>query len=461
MDNTNENYNKKDTGNLKIVITILLLVVLLLGEVYFMLNDPTNYIVLIVLTVVILADVYMLVASAIQQNYKRELDRYEQYDNLFKSEKASYLILRKSFEEISERLDRIEDASGLPVDEIINAQKSIAKVSINRNKENTDALMNSNDKMIERIFALEDQLDNNNAELLSKQQTVIENANKDLIMKQQEMIGSLRELELSIKNEILSAANRVNVAPQVVMSSSTGTQSNVSAQPQEEFQSNTFTKPMEELYSNTSTQSTEELQPEMAGLMNKDVVEEKVTLAKEEALKEDALDFTAEDDSFAEEEEVSELPLEMFAKTLASQEQEGSAQQEKIGAEDELPDLDALFASEELQNTENMEELPIIDDNFESDIPEAVEEPIIGEEPVIEKPASSIADANRIMTPEEIAALIAGTNDVEEPVIAEEPMMEKSVVEESPTPIVATSAPAADPNRMMTPDEIAALFANA
>ena len=55
---------KKDSYNLRIVTAVLVLTVLVLGELYVMINYPSNYVALIVLTVVALADIYILIASA-------------------------------------------------------------------------------------------------------------------------------------------------------------------------------------------------------------------------------------------------------------------------------------------------------------------------------------------------------------------------------------------------------------
>ena len=206
---------KKDSYNLRIVTAVLVLTVLVLGELYVMINYPSNYVALIVLTVVALADIYILIASAIQKNYKKEIDQYEQYDNLFKSEKASYLVTRKSFEDIADQLDRIEEAAGSPTKDIIDAQKSIAKVTISRNKENSDALMNSNDKLLEQIVNLSDRLDNLEKNVLEQQRIIVENANKDLLLKQQEMAASVKEMELSIHNTILAEVGKINGAPAV------------------------------------------------------------------------------------------------------------------------------------------------------------------------------------------------------------------------------------------------------
>ena len=72
----------------------------------------------------------------------------EEFNSILKSEKASYLLLKKSFDEIYNRMVTIEDHTKDPMTEIINAQKAIAKVSINRSKENADAIMNANEKVL-------------------------------------------------------------------------------------------------------------------------------------------------------------------------------------------------------------------------------------------------------------------------------------------------------------------------
>ena len=50
---------KKDSYNLRIVTAVLVLTVLVLGELCVMINYPSNYVALIVLTVVALADIYL------------------------------------------------------------------------------------------------------------------------------------------------------------------------------------------------------------------------------------------------------------------------------------------------------------------------------------------------------------------------------------------------------------------
>ena len=424
---------KKDSYNLRIVTAVLVLTVLVLGELYVMINYPSNYVALIVLTVVALADIYILIASAIQKNYKKEIDQYEQYDNLFKSEKASYLVTRKSFEDIADQLDRIEEAAGSPTKDIIDAQKSIAKVTISRNKENSDALMNSNDKLLEQIFNLSDRLDKLEKNMLEQQRIVVENANKDLLLKQQEMAASVKEMELSIHNTILAEVGKINGAPAV-----TYTAASVQPSP---------AAPVEEVMPEEPEAPIDEVMPEEP-----------------------------------------EAPINEVMPEEPETEPETTAEDMPDLAEDDLLNIDALFGNDEAAETTKEEETGSAEENNEPEPEEPVgfddtlgfadeepEEPAFTEEIVntIDEPVMEMnSDPNHMMTPEEIAALIANADTAaeEEPVVTEDAISEESepITEEEPVSEPVVEEPAAepvieansDPNHMMTPEEIAALFAN-
>ena len=424
---------KKDSYNLRIVTAVLVLTVLVLGELYVMINYPSNYVALIVLTVVALADIYILIASAIQKNYKKEIDQYEQYDNLFKSEKASYLVTRKSFEDIADQLDRIEEAAGSPTKDIIDAQKSIAKVTISRNKENSDALMNSNDKLLEQIFNLSDRLDNLEKNVLEQQRIIVENANKDLLLKQQEMAASVKEMELSIHNTILAEVGKINGAPAVSYTAAP-------VQP-------------------SSAAPVEEVTPEEPEAPINEVMPEE-----------------------------PEAPINEVMPEEPETEPETTAEDMPDLAEDDLLNIDALFGNDEAAETTKEEETGSAEENNEPEPEEPVgfddtlgfadeepEEPAFTEEMVntIDEPVMEMnSDPNHMMTPEEIAALIANADaaDEEAPVVTEDAISEESepITEEEPVSEPVVEEPAAepvieansDPNHMMTPEEIAALFAN-
>lgn len=412
---------KKDSYNLRIVTAVLVLTVLVLGELYVMINYPSNYVALIVLTVVALADIYILIASAIQKNYKKEIDQYEQYDNLFKSEKASYLVTRKSFEDIADQLDRIEEAAGSPTKDIIDAQKSIAKVTISRNKENSDALMNSNDKLLEQIFNLSDRLDNLEKNVLEQQRIIVENANKDLLLKQQEMAASVKEMELSIHNTILAEVGKINGAPAVAYTAAPVQPSSAA--------------PVEEVTPEEPEAPINEVMPEEPETEPETTAEDMPDLAEDDLLNIDALFGNDEAAETTKEEE-----------TGSAEENNEPEPEEPVGFDDTLG-----FADEEPEEPA-----------FTEEIVNTIDEPVM----------EMNSDPNHMMTPEEIAALIANADTAaeEEPVVTEDAISEESepITEEEPVSEPVVEEPAAepvieansDPNHMMTPEEIAALFAN-
>ncbi len=448
---------KKDSYNLRIVTAVLVLTVLVLGELYVMINYPSNYVALIVLTVVALADIYILIASAIQKNYKKEIDQYEQYDNLFKSEKASYLVTRKSFEDIADQLDRIEEAAGSPTKDIIDAQKSIAKVTISRNKENSDALMNSNDKLLEQIFNLSDRLDKLEKNMLEQQRIVVENANKDLLLKQQEMAASVKEMELSIHNTILAEVGKINGAPAV-----TYTAASVQPSP---------AAPVEEVMPEEPEAPIDEVMPEEPEAPINEVMPEEPEAPINEVMPEEP-----------------EAPINEVMPEEPETEPETTAEDMPDLAEDDLLNIDALFGNDEAAETTKEEETGSAEENNEPEPEEPVgfddtlgfadeepEEPAFTEEMVntIDEPVMEMnSDPNHMMTPEEIAALIANADAAAEeaPVVTEDAISEESepITEEEPVSEPVVEEPAAepvieansDPNHMMTPEEIAALFAN-
>ena len=450
---------KKDSYNLRIVTAVLVLTVLILGELYVMINYPSNYVALIVLTVVALADIYILIASAIQKNYKKEIDQYEQYDNLFKSEKASYLVTRKSFEDIADQLDRIEEAAGSPTKDIIDAQKSIAKVTISRNKENSDALMNSNDKLLEQIFNLSDRLDNLEKNVLEQQRIIVENANKDLLLKQQEMAASVKEMELSIHNTILAEVGKINGAPAVAYTAAPVQPSSAA--------------PVEEVTPEEPEAPINEVMPEEPEAPINEVMPEEPEAPINEVMPEEP-----------------EAPIDEVMPEEPATEPETAAEDMPDLAEDDLLNIDALFGNDEVAETtkEVAEETGSAEENNEPEPEEPVgfddtlgfadeepEEPAFTEEMVntIDEPVMEMnSDPNHMMTPEEIAALIANADTAaeEEPVVTEDAISEESepITEEEPVSEPVVEEPAAepvieansDPNHMMTPEEIAALFAN-
>ena len=366
MSKRNSGEQKRENSQLKIIFSVLIMVLSFLAELYTMIILKGNPIYLAGFGLVFLIFSYVLMNSVMQLQYQKLREEKEEHEGLLKSEKASYLIIKKSFDEVFQRMDYIEKNLQLPTEELLTAQKAFAKININRSKENADALMNSNDKLLEKIVSFERTLQNNNEKLLDGQNQNMEQRLQEVILRQQELSSSIKELELNMRNEILQAVNSITSSqPQVIMQQPVQPPVMENVQPEE---------PMEE-------------EP----VMEEPLIEEPVV---EEPIIEEPL----------MEEPIIEEPL-----------------------------IEEPVIEEPIMEEPLMEE-PIVEESI-------IEEPLM-EEPTIEEPL-----VEEPLIEEPVA---------EEPVIQVEEPAEEAEEEEEEVLIPDMS----DPNKMMTPDEIAALIAN-
>lgn len=404
-----EESNVKDIEHvkdkIKIIFASIAAAILMMVMLYLMINSPTNYIAIALFGILILGDLYFLISSLIEISYRRDLNRREQYDGIYKAEKASYMIFRKYFDSLAKTLESMDEKLEMPAEEIISAQKAVAKVTINRSKENTDALMNSNDKLIEKLFEFQELLSENNEKLLEKTAEVNSQSNKENEMRQAELTSKMREMELSIKNEIYQSINQMALSGQF---SSAGPVVNPAPNPvpdmvMPEMPMSDVAMPEMETFD-----ADAQLAAMMAEETTQDMVSEDISL--------DDLSEPAVDMEFLDEETLSE--------------------------EISLEGLD----------TPAMEDLP----SFDEPAPEPIVEDVV-EAPVEEvPPMPDLSDPNKMMSPDDIAALLANMGGDSAP--AEEPAPEPE-----PEPVVEEKPPMpdlSDPNKTLSPDEIEALFAN-
>lgn len=225
MSQDNKEKVEKTKGQImKISLVSLLIVLLFMIEMYEIINDPANLIVIGTLGAFLLVAVYVEMLFIGKLIEKKVQDQEEAFDNVYRSEKASYLLMRKYFDQMEQKMDNLGDISNIPYKELIAAQKALAKAQINRNKQNTNALLISNDRMMQRLTSIQNDITNiltNTNEIentgiseinpgLSEQdKAVFLEGNKDVLEKQQEILHNLKELESSLRNEILESANKV------------------------------------------------------------------------------------------------------------------------------------------------------------------------------------------------------------------------------------------------------------
>lgn len=368
---------KADFSGVQIIFSAIALAVLFILELYVMLNFPTDYRMLGIFGVLMLAALYLLIISIQKKMYQKETRMQEQYDLLLRSEKASYLMLKKTYEMMEKRMGQMEQTASVPADNIINAQKAIAKVTINRNRENAEALLNSNDQVMDMLEAFQEKFHANNEALMNNQKTLIDQNNQDILSKQQELLSNISELDEYLK----------------------------SGKIQDDLKSQ-LERTIEESIREAASYQAEKIASEVkteAASAAKEAVKTKAQAAP--AIEEEVL----EPESVVQPEVTEETPI--VEEVVEPVVEEPPIVEEVVEpAAEETPIVEEVVepATEEAPIVEEavepvVEETPIVEEAVEP----AAEETPVEAEPINDTPAPDLSDPNRMMTPEEIAALIA------------------------------------------------------
>ena len=339
--------NSEKNVRFRINITLLIAVVLLVADLYAMINMPQKFIILAIITALFLVAIYFLVDSISIYLMAEKNRKEEQYDSIFKSEKASYLLLRKTFDDLYELIEKGNQSRKANVEDIIHAQKAVAKVSIGRSKENADALMNSNDHIMEKISMLEAVLSDNvshpapetNKNDSAYAQNILDNQNK-----------ILQQLEV-LQNTLNTIGADAKIAA-------------------ESAKQNFFTE--ERILAEEN-----KIEKEEPSLMEETPIEEEPSVMEETPIEEEP--------SVMEETPVEEVPSDMEETSIGKE--EVSSPEEDLSKYDDIM-VDTLTDSDD---NVPVEKIPLED------------ETVVDDEPAM----PDLSDPNKVMTPDEIAALIA------------------------------------------------------
>lgn len=471
--------NKDSKARMQMIFGILLFAFIFMAELYAMVNFPKMFIVLAVLAVADLICLYVAINGIISVYETKYTRREEQYESIFKSEKASYLMLKKYFEEISVKLAYIEEASKIPTEEIVNAQKGIAKVIIKRSHENTDALMNSYEQLMDRFDTFQKGMDGFGTvagaykdEILSACKDEISSVQKDgkeqehsqdkeIAAKLQEIIIAIKDMELRLNQTIMNSQKVVVSQPQVSVPVATP------VEPQPAPQNHVEETPVEPEISPEPEESMEpepEISPELEENPEPEILpdlEPEISLEPEESPQPEILPELEESPELEISPELEESPEPEILPDIPEEENLKPEEEPPVMAADEIipPDPEeSIEEAEELVEPDPIPEDAIVDEADDENLPEE-------ELP----PMPDLSDPNRSMSPDEIAALFANMGNDNNADKVEEPAEETVEPEDIPEPIeepeAVKEAPLqpeepADPNKALSPDEIAALFAS-
>ena len=400
---------KQKRAKIQVIFLILISTLVLLADFYAIINYPKEYMLIAAITVIFMICLWGVISGFFSLNALKEDRREEQYDSIFKSEKASYLMLRKYFDEIEEKIEILQKESRIPTEDIINAQKAIAKVVINRNKENADAIMSSNEQLVETFEQLENRLKESNDFIIESQKNVIYENLKDIMEKQQALSDSIKDMEIRLSQAI--TANPIQFTANV----------EVPKQPTDAPQAAPVMEPIPE----PVMEAIPEPVVEEAAIVEPEPEPEPVAVIEPEPVTE-APEPVVESSPAAEEAVTEPVAEEAVADTT------NSDPNRQLSADE----IAALFASANGGTGEAESEPPA----------EAVTEPVAEE---AQADAGS-SDPNRQLSADEIAALFTsangGTGEAKSEPAAEEAQVDSG---------------SSDPNRQLSADEIAALFASA
>ena len=544
-----------------LIISILGIAILFVADLYVMINNPGNFVVFSIITILMLVWIFIFTRQMVKFQQQKRKKETEQLEELFRGQKANYLQQKKVSEQIAEVKTLLQHAS---VEDIVTAQKALAKVTISRSRENAEALMNSNDEVRQKMNQLLEDVSAVSEKMSEQQKAMIDEHIKGMLEREEQILGKLQEIDDSVKNEISEAVEKL----QTVAVTPAAEPMPQAAEPV--FEPEAVEEPLPELEPEVAEESLPELEPEAVEEplpeLEPEVTEEPLPELEPEATEEpevaeeplpdldfgldlgsdllgepEATEATAEEpvlESEMTEEQLPDLDFgldfgnDLLGESEGTEEpQEETASEEAEVTEEPLPDLDfgLDFGSDLLGEPEVSEaaaeepvlepeaaEEPLPDLDFgldlgsdllgepevteaaaEDPVAEASEETVIEETPILEDKVDVETlpplDSNQIMEEEarldSILADIQGMEmpDLEEPVVEEdaveepvteeaepvepaveeavpvEPVVEEAISEEpAPAePVAEEPTPAPEnPNKIMTPDEIAALIAN-
>ena len=436
---------KQKKAKIQVIFLILISTLVILADFYAIINYPKEYMLIAAITVIFMICLWGVISGFFSLSALKEDRREEQYDSIFKSEKASYLMLRKYFDEIEGKIEILQKESKIPTEDIINAQKGIAKVVINRNKENADAIMNSNEQLMETFEHLENKLKESNDFIIESQKNVIYENLKDIMEKQQVLSDSIKDMEIRLSQAI--TANPIQFTANVEM-------------------------PKQTIDAPQSAPAMEAIpEPEPVQANESEQIPEPIPVNEPEPV--------VEIPHVPEPEPVSEAPhvpepepvVEPGPAAEAVADTTNSDPNRQLSADE----IAALFASANAGATEpesKPAEKVITEPVTETPhVPEP--EPVVEPGPAAEAVADTTnSDPNRQLSADEIAALFASANAgatepesepaeevITEPV-TEAPQAPEPEPASEPEPVKSPVVDLNNTNRNLTPDEIAALFSS-
>ncbi|RHN06655.1 hypothetical protein DWZ31_12655 [Roseburia intestinalis] len=484
---------KIDVNRIMIFISSILIPFLWI-DLYLVLKNASKMMVVGIIAALILVWTGLLVTYIHRMKNEEKAHSDEQVEELLRTGKANYLMQKK----LAEKIDNIGEKDAVPADEIITAQKAIAKLMLARNKENTDALMHSNEQVIEKTLEVEEKLSENSQQIMDMQRNLMDEKLQELTQSQKLVLDNLNDVKESLQSdmqdvlsnmihdtlekELASAIEQIHTYVKEAVSQAVGS---VKENPAAEVPVMAAVSPAmdEELPDPGMPAESEEL-PDSGMPTEDEELPDSGMPTEDEELPD--LGVPTEDEELpdlgmpAMDEDLSNMELPTLGEELSETElpdltdggdldEEPSIGEMPLMEEEEPEAADTSLIDEE----PSIGEMPVFDDlnDAASAVEEVQAEPVEeveAEEVPITEEATVEPDTDAVTLTEEIP-VSADESVIEEVKIPEETTVteeipvsaDESVIEEVPAQEASSSmADMSNPNKIMTPDEIAALIAN-
>ena len=497
---------KKIEVNRIMIFISSILIPFLWIDLYLVSKNTSKLMVVGIIAALILVWTGLLVTYIHRMKNEEKAHSDEQVEELLRTGKANYLMQKK----LAEKIDNIGEKDAVPADEIITAQKAIAKLMLARNKENTDALMHSNEQVIEKTLEVEEKLSENSQQIMDMQKNQMDEKLQELMQSQKLVLDNLNAVKESLQSdmqdvlsnmihdtlekELASAIEQIHTYVKEAVSQAVGSvkenlaaevpvMAAVSPAMDEELPDPGMPAESEELPDHGMPTEDEELPDHGMPTESEDLPDSGMPTEDEEL---PDLGLPTEDEELpdlgmpAMDEDLSNMELPTLGEELSETElpdltDGGDLDEEPVIGEMPLMDEEEPEAADTslIDEEPSIGEMPVFDDlnDAASAVEEVQAEPVEeveAEEVPITEEATVEPDTDAVTLTEEIP-VSADESVIEEVKIPEETTVteeipvsaDESVIEEVPAQEAEHSmADMSNPNKIMTPDEIAALIAN-
>ena len=480
-DNSLKKPKKIDVNRIMIFISSILIPFLWI-DLYLVLKNASKMMVVGIIAALILVWTGLLVTYIHRMKNEEKAHSDEQVEELLRTGKANYLMQKK----LAEKIDNIGEKDAVPADEIITAQKAIAKLTLARNKENTDALMHSNEQVIEKTLEVEEKLSENSQQIMDMQRNLMDEKLQELTQSQKLVLDNLNDVKESLQSdmqdvlsnmihdtlekELASAIEQIHTYVKEAVSQAVGS---VKENPAAEVPVMAAVSPaMDEQLPDMGMPEIDEELPDLGMPAESEELPDHGMPTEDEELPDLGMPAMDEDLSNME---LPTLGEELSETELPDLTDGGDLDEEPVIGEMPLMDEEEPEAADTslIDEEPSIGEMPVFDDlnDAASAVEEVQAEPVEeveAEEVPITEEATVEPDTDAVTLTEEIP-VSADESVIEEVKIPEETTIteeipvsaDESVIEEVPVQEAEPSmADMSNPNKIMTPDEIAALIAN-